>query len=448
MAASLSLACSASAFAHGGQPRVVDLVFPDAGGRDVWAITDSQGLYARVDGEFRWLCEDAVVLNAGFQSVVPVGDEVGNALVVATNFGVFLTDDGGCTFAPVGGALIDVVPLGVYGHPTRPNEILVATQTPQQPNDVYVSDDGGRSFRAAGLEVDGRVRSILRAEASPERVFVSHAQGVARSDDGGRVFTAVTLGPPGVNVAPEEFLFLAGHPVNPDEVWAVIERFPDSIVIRSRDAGQSWMPMLTVADTPSGFVFDASGESVLLTSRFDAWHRSEDGGDTWNRAAEGVPLIGCLERQPGTDRIWACSNVFFMGPWVLAYSDDFAASFSTVLPHYNGVSRTWGCAAETPAGQACEGLCPGQEIGADCSLDNPAQPPAPATSPPVPPTGPASLNPGGQDQGVVDSDASTEPPHTEARPSGDAACAFAWPHRDAPLALFALALLVLRRRPR
>ena len=170
---------------------------------------------------------------------------------------------------------------------------------------------------------------------------------------------------------------LAGHPTRPDEVWATVERFPDSTVMRSQDAGETWTPMFTLADTPGALVFDREAGRALVISRFDEYRRSEDGGETWTRAPEAVPLLGCLTLQPGTQRLWGCSNVFFMGPWVLGYSDDFGATWSPALERFTDVRAQWGCAPDAEASLACEGLCPGQAAGAICDSADAGTSPTP-----------------------------------------------------------------------
>jgi hypothetical protein len=363
-----------AAFGHGGTPRVVQISFPPQLAGGYWAITDNQGLYAGDEAGVRWLCEDSVVSNAGFLQAVPVAED-DRTWLVATNFGLHRTEDGGCNFIPVGGPLDGHLPVGLWVDPDRPTDILTATQTPGRPNDVYRSEDGGRTWTGAGLAVEGIVHDVLRAPTDPTRVWVTHARGAARSEDGGRTFEAMPLGPPELGAVPEEFRLLTGHPRRADEIWATIERFPDSTVVRSQDGGRTFSPMLTLGDTPGGLVFDASAQRALLISRFDEFRRSEDGGETWIRVPESLPLLGCLVIEPATGHLWGCSNVFFMGPFVLGRSEDFGETWTPVLSRFTDVRTQWRCAAEAQATRACEGLCPGQAAGATCDLADAGGPP-------------------------------------------------------------------------
>jgi hypothetical protein len=369
-----ALALPALAAAHGGTPRVVQISFPAQLGGAYWAITDNQGLYAGEGANVRWLCEDSVAANAGFLQAVPVGDD-DRTWLVATNFGLHRTDDGGCNFTPVAGPLEGHLPVGLWADPANPREVLTATQTPGRPNDVFRTEDGGRTWTSAGLAVEGIFHDVLRAPTDPAMVWVSHARGAARSTDGGRTFEAMPLGPAELGAAPEEFRLLSGHPSRADELWATIERFPDSTVVRSQDGGRTFIPMLTLADTPGGFAFDRTGQRALLISRFDEFRRSEDGGQTWARVPESLPLLGCLTVEPATGDLWGCSNVFFMGPWVLGRSSDFGETWSPVLSRFTDVRAQWGCGAEAQSTLACEGLCPGQAAGAVCDLADLGPPP-------------------------------------------------------------------------
>jgi len=379
------LASPAAARAHGGQPIVQEILFP---GRalgsgtpgEAWALTNNQGLYAGLPGEFEWLCEDAVVQNAGLQGLL-VLDADRREWLVATNYGLYRSRDGGCSFAVLDGPLGTAVPLGLWQHPTRPLEIVVATQNPgPTPDDLWRSTDGGETFTPAGLGIIERARWFTRSEAAPDVLYLAHSEGLARSDDGGATFVPLPLGPEALGAAPEEMTLLGTHPTRPDEVWAAIERFPDSTVIRSRDRGQTWAPVLEVPDAPTGFVMTLDGEEALIATYFEGWRRSVDGGETWSAEDERVPLIGCLTRAPGDTTIWACSNVFIRGPWVLGRSDDAGKTWAPALRRYQDIAGLWACPPESPAARQCAGLCPGQSIGAACGEADAALPDADASA--------------------------------------------------------------------
>jgi hypothetical protein len=256
-------------------------------------------------------------------------------------------------------------------------EIVVATQNPgPTPDDMWRSTDGGETFAPAGLQIIERARWFTRSEAAPDVLYLAHSEGLARSDDGGATFVPLPLGPEALGAAPEELALLGTHPMRADEVWAAIERFPDSTVIRSRDRGQTWTPVLEVPDAPTGFVMTLDGAEALITTYFEGWRRSVDGGETWSAEDERVPLMGCLTRAPGEATLWACSNVYIRGPWVVGRSDDGGRTWAPGLRRYQDIAGLWACPPESPAARQCAGLCPGQSIGVTCGETDAALPDA------------------------------------------------------------------------
>lgn len=353
------------ALAHGGNPRVTSITFPPQFPDTVWALTDNQGLFARLKDGFVWLCEDAVIPNAGLRGVAPVG-EGKDLWIVASAFGFHRTRDRGCNFEDVGGALEGHHPLGLYPHPDRPLEMLTGTQTFERNNDVFRTTDGGETWTPSGFDVRGRIRTLLRAEANPDVIYVGHAEGAARSEDGGLTWSPIPLGPPGGEAAPEELALLATHPADAMEVWASLQRFPDSLVIRSRDGGATWEEMFEIADFATGLVFDSTGNQGFLVTPFDDSRRSDDGGDTWITVETPVDLLACLVREPGKDTLWSCSNIYFGGPWVVGSSDDFGETWTAELAEFRTIESVWDCSPGDDTWDNCANLCPGVAPGEPC----------------------------------------------------------------------------------
>ncbi len=435
------------AWGHGGQPRVVRLSFPPQLEGGYWAITDVQGLYAADADGFQWLCDDAVARNAVFQAVVLVADDTRHWLV-ATESGLFRTDDGGCNFTPCTGPVANQVPVGLWQNPEDRAEVLTSTQSPGDGNDLYRTEDGGLTWTPAGLSANGIAHDVLRSPARADRVYVVDTHSARRSDDGGRTFVDIALGPPALDVMPLEFRLLAGHPTHADEVWAIVRRFPETTVVRSQDAGETWVPLLTLADPPSGFAFDRDARRVLLTTEFDGTRRSEDGGDTWTPVPEVVPMLGCLTLQPGTNRLWGCSNVTFTGPWVIGHSDDFGATWTPALSSYTEVHRPWACDAQSATATACAGLCSGLPPGTPCAGPDAGVVPVVDAGQPVDDAGPPVSTP----DAVVPErspDAAVTPP-IAAKKANAGACA-ALPGSSSSPALWPLwvgCLCAARRRSR
>ncbi|MEZ4467044.1 MAG: hypothetical protein R3F43_22000 [bacterium] len=125
--------------------------------------------------------------------------------------------------------------------PTPAAEFLTSTATLGILNDVYRSVDGGRRPGPAGLESTTRVRSLVRSGRS--RSSSPAAAPATSGDDGGASFQPIALGPPAEDlpgempIRPEEFRFLATHPVDRGTAFAVVERFPASFLTFARTMG-------------------------------------------------------------------------------------------------------------------------------------------------------------------------------------------------------------------
>ena len=375
-------ALAAQVLAHGGQPRVRALTFPPQFPDRVFVVTDSQGLYigAREGGDFRWLCEDGIAPYAGVRQAVPLGADQ-TRWVVGSDEAVFRTTDRGCSFGPIedtpemlaAGGLATQRAAALLPHPTDPARALLATDGFGRPNDVWRTTDAGRTWVPAGLNLPGGVNAMLRSEANPDFIYLAHSEGALASTDGGLTFGAIKLGPGDANVRPEELKLLSTHPTDPRIVFAAVERFPDTLLIRTADAGQSWRTVDAIPDFPLNLAIALNGQDALVVSPFEGLRRSTDGGLTWQAVDLPVARLGCLTRPPGEATLFACSDVFFGGPWVVGRSEDFGRTWRPVLGAYVQAASAWTCTREAPARACCQHLCPGLAAGQEC----PGRAPAP-----------------------------------------------------------------------
>jgi photosystem II stability/assembly factor-like uncharacterized protein len=154
--------------------------------------------------------------------------------------GIHESSDGGQSWTRVGEGLTsqDIHALAVVpGEPGR-KRLLAATN-----RDLNASDDGGRSWRPAGME---RVlpwnytRALAQRCGSPEVVLLGAGDGppgsegtVALSHDAGRTWAQARL--PGL--ANSTIWNFAVHPADPALVYAASV---SGEVYRSADGGESW----------------------------------------------------------------------------------------------------------------------------------------------------------------------------------------------------------------
>jgi len=180
--------------------------------------------------------------------------------------GIFKTIDGGLQWKPIfeheATASIGTLALD----PSNPNTIWVGTGEANVRNDlvdghgVYVSNDGGHSWKFMGLADAGQISDIAVAPNNSNVVFVGvlgHAwgpnadRGVFRTIDGGKTWQKVLYVDDTTGVAN-----LVMQPGNPQVLYAAMwqfRRYPWTLVnggtgsgiYRSTDGGSSWKKLTT-----------------------------------------------------------------------------------------------------------------------------------------------------------------------------------------------------------
>lgn len=215
----------------------------------------------------------------------------------------------------------------------------------------------------------GRFTALLRSEGDAERLYALHDRGGFTSDDGGRRWQAMALGNP--PALPSAVTLLAAPAGGAGRLWIAVEALPGSSVQVSDDAGVSWREAVWVGDLEMALVFDRAGVEALLITPFDGARRSGDGGQTWRAEALPVDRLQRIAREPGSDRLWGSTGLFFGGPWAMAASDDFGRSWVPVLERFEAVDRRWACAADSPAARCCGTLCPGLPADGACAGQRP-----------------------------------------------------------------------------
>lgn len=427
------------AAAHADQPRAIRIVFTAAAPDTAYVLTDGQGLFADPKGDFQWLCEDALSPTAGLRGLAIDPADAARWVAVSTNGG-FVTDDGGCSFARIDGPVGVHRLIGLWGHPLDPT-LWTASATPGVTNDLFRSDDFGRTWSPAGLRLPGLLRVFLRPADDPSRVYLSHADGLMRSDDGGETFVDVPLDDPEIGRV-EDFRLLALDPGDGDVVFAAVENIRGTALIRSADAGASWSRVGTITDFGLQMLFDPVTGEGLVGGPIASPQRSDDGGLTWVEVDED-PVPRCLVVAPD-GRLWGCRDPYFTDPWAIASSGDFGRTWDVAIQRYEVVDQRWDCPADSRARRCCRGLCPGQLVPPeDCGqMPPPADLVEMCTQPPTfeltpldggvdgavdggadggePDDGPGPLDGGPGDATPPDAGPTTDPGSCGVRPGGGA----------------------------
>ena len=202
----------------------------------------------------------------------------------------------------------------VAGHASHPSTFYMGATG----GGVWKTDDYGHSWRnvSDGYLGTGSIGAIRVARSNPEVVYVSTGSdglrsnvivgdGVYRSDDAGATWRHVGLERTGNSGA------LLIHPADPELVYvaAIGNPFaptPERGVYRSRNGGERWELVLFVSDSTGAvdleFAPDDPGTiyasmwraerkpwTIISGSLEDGIFVSRDGGDSWERATEGLP---------------------------------------------------------------------------------------------------------------------------------------------------------------
>ncbi len=194
--------------------------------------------------------------------------------------------------------------------PSEPDRAFAGTSA----GHVYRSDDGGESWRNAGIEVPFPgwvVGSLLFDPNRPERLWAGMwgiwgGGLVAFSDDRGASWTVRTAG----LADGDQVYALAPVPGAPDRLYAGTR----SGVWGSDDAGASWRLLSGgVADLVhvSSLLVDSSDPSRVIAGTWRRAYRSDDGGATWRGIFEGMVLdteLFAMRPIPGrAGELWAAT---------------------------------------------------------------------------------------------------------------------------------------------
>ena len=260
--------------------------------------------------------------------------------------GVWETRNAGRTWAPI----FDDEPVASIGAiavaPSNPRMIYVGSGEADMRsqitsgNGVYVSADGGRSWRRAGLEdsqqigaiaVDPRDANVAYVAALGHAYAGNATRGVYRTTDAGRTWTRALY-----RDADTGAIDVAIDPAHPDTVFAALWNTrrppwnvyppsygPGSGVWRSDDAGKSWKPVGGGLPTEQlgriGIAFSPSKPGriyALVDARAGGMYRSDDGGARWSRVSDdkriwnrGWYFGGVTVDPKNADVVYACDTL-------------------------------------------------------------------------------------------------------------------------------------------
>lgn len=211
--------------------------------RTIYAATHKDGLLKTIDAGERW---QSLGFSHSLINAVALHPTDNRLLFVATDDGLFRSDNGGTSFERIGGGL-----------PTSP---------------IY------------GLALNSKDPKVLYVALGKE--------GLWRSDDGGSSFGLRGRGLPN-----RDWRRLAISPADPDHLYADATRAGGPFPYRSHDGGATWHP---VEQREEGFlgtgIYWAEGLVAHPVDPEVAFHvypvrKTTDGGRTWQYSSDGIS--GC-----------------------------------------------------------------------------------------------------------------------------------------------------------
>lgn len=222
----------------------------------------------------------------------------------------------------------------VAGVPTKPHVFFLGTS-----GGLWKSEDAGTSWSnvSDGFFQSSSIGAVAVADSDANVVYAGTGQaclrgnvaagdGIYKSEDGGKTWRHAGLKDAG------QISRIRIHPANPDLVYvaAVGHAFgpnPERGVFRTRDGGRSWERVLFVSSQTGAvdLAMDASNPRILFAAAWTGerkpWtivsgsaesglYRSADGGDHWTKLAGGLPQgvvgrIGVTVSPADSNRVWA-----------------------------------------------------------------------------------------------------------------------------------------------
>lgn len=225
---------------------------------------------------------------------------------------LYKSEDGGVHWAPAEDQPVSGAISALALSRSAPDRLYLLAANDAR---IFRSDDGARSWLNVG-EVPNSGRPALQVDPrSPDRVYAANDLGIYASADGGHTWREITAGLPRAYGAPPAVSALAAAPSRPGTLYAGTV---DLGVARSADAGAHWrlgvQEGLNAASTTLLKFHPLRPDTVYLAQGRDGTRsfRSTDGGRTWQGFARAISQNGLndLAFDPDDpDRLYAASNL-------------------------------------------------------------------------------------------------------------------------------------------
>lgn len=344
--------------AHGPRPQAQRILFHPSD-PDVIVVQATFGWLVTTDGgaTWEWVCTEAVEGRLGTAvRTVLTGDD---ALLAATNAGLYRATDIGCAWSHPDDALTSFV-RDVVHDPAGARALLALPSSTTDPNRLFRSDDDGRTWAPSGTELpEGFLpERLLVAPSAPGRLYVGgffpvtrttpRRAAVYRSNDGGSTWVER----PFELREGEILLYLVGvDPSDPDRLWAHASGETHERLTLSTDGGDSWTDVRTLEvdttfDRP--FAFALSPDGTAWFGNPEAGLLRTDGSTT--TVVDEHLVLTCLAMRD--TELWVCGDGFVDGFAVARVSGHEPVAYDPVL-RFEDVTAIRSC-----GGTSVDSVCP------------------------------------------------------------------------------------------
>lgn len=352
------------AAADGAFPDSMQLLVPADHPHRIILATNFGLIISEDDGAtWEWTCEardlDVAIV---YQRAAAPSDRIFS--VLAINRMVY-SDDVACSWTPSGGGLATAVARDAFADPTSAARVFAVAAEPSAvliPSSVYRSDDGGATFGPAlfTAPTGGDLLGVESAVSDPATVYLAiygtssstsppHLEPIlGRSTDGGQHWTTANLV---AALGPSVFRIIAVDPTDARHLFLRVTIGSDNEALAvSEDGGLTFAEPVTVPGRLTAFVRLASGTILVgaITAAGDPLaFRSTDQGRTFV-AWPGAPHLRALAERDG--RLFAAADNY-LDHFAAGVSTDEGVTFQPLLT-YNHVNRIKPCAQDR-----CQDFC-------------------------------------------------------------------------------------------
>ena len=199
--------------------------------------------------------DDAVDPTLGVDDLVVVNEQT---FIAVARSGLYRSHDGGCSFTKLDEELNQYA-LGTLSlHPNR-DHIVVYSDSIGRNNSVWWSEDQGQTWNQSSFSVAGTIYKLWRRPSRPMEIWINHAQGLSKSNDGGKNFELIDTQGYGLELSPNEVRLLGGGQLGGfDALFVALNRFPVASLLMSLDQGRTWRVIHQAEDSYDTLLLDSN----------------------------------------------------------------------------------------------------------------------------------------------------------------------------------------------